>query len=310
MVKFQAERFRQLWPTYLIDWSLCVAFLVGTLCLELVQPFRRHFSVHDVTISFPYAVHETVTYGQAIVAAIIAPLVLVIAINLGTRRGLFDLHQSVLGMLLTFTLTTIFTEIAKITVGRPRPDFLDRCKPNVRADPEFGLSTVDVCTWTDKKIILDSMRSFMSGHTSTSFAGLGFLSLYMAGKLHIFDERGFVFKPLICLIPLLGAALIGISRIADYRHHWQDVLVGGIVGFGMAYFAYRQYYPSLSSHQCHRPFSPRIPAKRIEQLKHGEDNVVEPEPAPTSVNMNNEDEAFNRSRSVEEGSIAEPAPVK
>lgn len=47
-------------------------------------------------------------------AAIVTPLILIIAINLATRRGLFDLHQSVLGMLLTFTLTTIFTEIAKV----------------------------------------------------------------------------------------------------------------------------------------------------------------------------------------------------
>jgi hypothetical protein len=147
-----------------------------------------------------------------------------------------------------------------------------------------------------------------------SFAGLGFLSLYMAGKLHIFDERGFVFKPLICLIPLLGAALIGISRIADYRHHWQDVLVGAIVGFGMAYFAYRQYYPSLSSHQCHRPFSPRIPAKRFEELKHADENVAEPESEPIGTkdnnNMDNNGESFNRGRSVEEGNIAEPIPVK
>ncbi|KAI9591996.1 phosphatidic acid phosphatase type 2/haloperoxidase [Syncephalis fuscata] len=291
MVKFQADRFRQLWPTYLIDWSLCVICLIGTLCLELVQPFRRHFSVHDVTISFPYAVRETITYGEAIVIAIVVPLILVVGINLSTRRGLFDMHQSILGMLLTFTLTTIFTEVAKITVGRPRPDFLDRCKPNVKDDPPFGLAP----------------SIFMSGHTSTSFAGLGFLSLYMAGKLHIFDERGFVFKPLICVIPLIGAALIGISRICDYRHHWQDVLVGGIVGFGMAYFAYRQYYPSLASHNCHRPFSPRIPAKRLDELKHKEDNVAEPSTRPIDESNSEVPEC---GRSIEEGIIAEPAPCK
>lgn len=61
-------------------------------------------------------------------------------------------------------------------------------------------------------------------------------------------------------MPLLGAGLVGISRICDYRHHWQDVLVGSIVGMSMAYFAYRQYYPHLGSATAHIPFSPRVAA--------------------------------------------------
>jgi diacylglycerol diphosphate phosphatase/phosphatidate phosphatase len=82
-------------------------------------------------------------------------------------------------------------------------------------------------------------------------------------------------KGWLALAPFSGAALVAISRTMDYRRaffyilqilvtltpnadHWQDVLVGAIVGTAFAYFAYRQYYPSLSSEYSHRPYSPRI----------------------------------------------------
>lgn len=48
------------------------------------------------------------------------------------------------------------------------------------------------------------------------------------------------------------------SRVHDYRHHWQDVCVGGLIGIASSYFAYRQYYPSLASLRCQVPFPPRI----------------------------------------------------
>lgn len=34
--------------------------------------------------------------------------------------------------------------------------------------------------------------------------------------------------------------------------------VGSILGLTVAYFSYRQYYPSLTSELSHRPYSPRI----------------------------------------------------
>ena len=44
----------------------------------------------------------------------------------------------------------------------------------------------------------------------------------------------------------------------DYRHHWHDVVTGAFLGFFLSWFAYRQYYPSLSHPLSHRPYSPRI----------------------------------------------------
>lgn len=43
----------------------------------------------------------------------------------------------------------------------------------------------------------------------------------------------------------------------DNRHHWQDVLVGSLVGLGFSFFSYRQYYPPLSAPDAHLPFEPR-----------------------------------------------------
>jgi diacylglycerol diphosphate phosphatase/phosphatidate phosphatase len=63
-----------------------------------------------------------------------------------------------------------------------------------------------------------------------SFAGLGFLSLYLSGKIKVFDRRGHVAKLCIVFLPLLAASLVGISRVDDYWHHWQDVFAGGLLG--------------------------------------------------------------------------------
>ena len=57
--------------------------------------------------------------------------------------------------------------------------------------------------------------------------------------------------------PLIGAAMIAISRLQDYRHDVFDVTVGSILGMSMAYFSYRRYYPPLRSARCNEPYPSR-----------------------------------------------------
>lgn len=110
-------------------------------------------------------------------------------------------------------------------------------------------------------IIKEGYKSFPSGHTSCinnldllffslsliyilwnkehiylikknagSFAGLGFLSWYLCGKLRAFDNKGHAANLCIVVSPYLFAALVGVSRVDDYWHHWTDVFTGAIIG--------------------------------------------------------------------------------
>ena len=98
----------------------------------------------------------------------------------------------------------------------------------------------------DQLIFHLGFRSFPSGHSSSSFAGLFYLSLYLAGKLHVLDQRGEVWRTILVLIPSLTASCIAISRIMDARHHPFDVLFGSAMGILVAWASYRQYFPPLA----------------------------------------------------------------
>lgn len=242
------------------DWVVTIGLAAAFFLLDKIDGFRREFSLTDTTIQHSYTVHERVPNWMLCVICFAAPTVIMPIVNLLTVRSWWDWHNSMLGLILGLATTGAVTQVVKVTVGRPRPDAIARCKPLPDAHDHavFGLVTTAICTETDAYMMKDGWRSFFSGHSSLSFAGLGFLSFYLAGKLHLFDERGHTGKAWIALAPLTGALLTAISRTMDYRHHWQDILVGSIVGLVFSYFAYRQYYPTLESPFSHKPYAPRI----------------------------------------------------
>lgn len=214
----------------------------------------------------------------------VLPLLLITALNLSLRATGHKHHVSILGLLIALVLTSFVTDFVKNSVGRPRPDLIARCKP-ASGTPTNTLVGIDVCTETRSHVLHDGWRSFPSGHSSFSFAGLGYLSLFLAGQTRLFvlggsgggsydegsangrrvveDEgeqgkavyaRGDLARALLCLSPLLGAAMIAISRCEDYRHDVYDVCTGALLGAVVAYWSYRRYWPKLSSRHCHEPY--------------------------------------------------------
>ncbi|CAN0913686.1 Putative lipid phosphate phosphatase 3, chloroplastic [Linum grandiflorum] len=197
------------------DWLILALLVVMDVILYIIHPFYR----------FMYA--------------ILIPIVIFIVVYF-RRRDIYDLHHAILGLLFSVLVTAVITDSIKNAVGRPRPDFFWRCFPDGN-DAYDQLGNV-VCHGI-KSVIKEGHKSFPSGHTSWSFAGLGFLSLYLSGKLKAFDCKGHIAKLCIIVLPLLVACLVGISRVDDYWHHWQDVFAGGVLGLVVSTFCYLQFFP-------------------------------------------------------------------
>lgn len=94
--------------------------------------------------------------------------------------------------------------------------------------------------------LLHFLQTLIKLTGAVAFAGLGFLSIYLAGKLHVLDARGEAWKTIVVLIPFLAASLVAVSRIMDARHHPFDVITGAILGLFVAWASYRQYFPAIT----------------------------------------------------------------
>ena len=163
------------------------------------------------------------------------------------------LHVALLGLASSIALTAFITDVIKNGVGRPRPDLIARCKPR-QGTPEHELVDWTVCTETDHHTLHDGFRSFPSGHSSFSWAGLGYLGLFLAGQLRALRPRRGLGRVVIAGLPAVAALLITISRTEDYRHDVYDVTAGTLIGAVCAGFCYRRYFPSLKDRVCDLPF--------------------------------------------------------
>nr|KAJ0219678.1 hypothetical protein LSAT_V11C200079260 [Lactuca sativa] len=181
------------------DWLILalLAAMMGLLDMmaDLKYPMKPStipFWTVPVSSSSPSSTHK----HNSMLYAVLLPIAIFLAFYL-RRRDVYDLHHAVL-------------EALKGAIGRPRPDFFWRCFPD-------GIDVYD--QWGDVKCHGD-IDVVGQGHKSfpRSFAGLGFLSLYLSGKIRAFDQQGHAAK--LCIHALLCI----------------------IVGITMAIFCYLQFF--------------------------------------------------------------------
>lgn len=259
--------------SYVLDWLIVVIAVIVFQRIGKIAGHRQRFALSDIYIQYDYTGRSTIPNYALVLLSVVFPAVTILVAtcafdaDVGIKRQsgfvrlLYRLNTSWLGLAVSICLSQVFTNVLKITIGRPRPDLLARCTPSADAMDvvPFELSTSSICTQTDLDLLNDGFRSFPSGHSSMAFSGLAYLTLFLAWRMSLFNRSGETWKWTIVMLPLLVASLIAITRIMDNRHHPFDVLFGSALGVVTSFVGFYQYHPRL--HRQDR-FPLRFPDKR------------------------------------------------
>ncbi|WFD30676.1 hypothetical protein MSPP1_001698 [Malassezia sp. CBS 17886] len=174
------------------DWFLVVALAVYLRVLSRnLEGFHQAFSLANERLHYPTAAHERVPTSALFTFSALAPAVGIICASCVMKRPFPRLGVGLLGLLLALLLNAAVTNTVKVWIGRPRPDFLSRCRPDMSMAPptdtgafQSQLVTDAVCMADHTSVqFQDGFKSFPSGHSSMAFAGLTYLALFMHAAL-------------------------------------------------------------------------------------------------------------------------------
>ncbi|RDX49189.1 lipid phosphate phosphatase 1 [Lentinus brumalis] len=246
---FHRDSFDFLDRAYVVDWAISSLMWFAGWMIKSLPPFERDFSTKDPLIDHKHRPNQ-ISGDFTWTVAFVVPVAITVVVGL-LRRSAHEVHHSLLALYSGRGLCALVTEALKNRVGRLRPDFLDRCKWD---------KALKACSGKVEAVI-DGRRSFPSGHSSTAFAGMTFLSLWLAGITGAWclsqpvPGGSFLGSKLarltLSLLPLAFATWVAISRVEDYRHHKEDVIVGSLIGIASATICYLIYWPNPFSYQPH-----------------------------------------------------------
>lgn len=169
-----------------------------------------------------------------------------------TVRSRFARRNMILGntfnelqlFLFGFCTTMLFTGIGKVTLGRMRPHFMQRCQPNVDCSLEVNEKKyIGEYNCTNPHLAPRDFSyittSWPSGHAAIMFYSMLYVIIYLNRVIPIIfrSNKQAVrrnFDPLLLyaiFVLMIGLAnYIALTRISDYHHHPFDVFCGAIIG--------------------------------------------------------------------------------
>ncbi|KAJ4146848.1 hypothetical protein LMH87_001407 [Akanthomyces muscarius] len=197
--------------SYVVDWAILIIFAGVGYAVGNITPNRRPINLQEPNIGLPYLGHDTISLAVLFVVSLIAPAVIIFIISMLVvpgltatagiprahiwRRRLWEWHVGWLGLALSLVIAWFFTSGMKNLFGKPRPNFLERCQPDYAHAAQYIVGKMadapnngqlvypGICTNSDKSVVDEGFRSFPSGHSSVSAAGLVYLCLILAAKL-------------------------------------------------------------------------------------------------------------------------------
>ncbi|KAF1990799.1 PAP2 domain-containing protein [Aulographum hederae CBS 113979] len=205
---------KRLVASYIFDWFVIIVIAFVGLGWSYLHPYRRPFSLVDLSISYPHVEDAAIPSWLLCVVSIVIPALVVFLValimvpgptvslqtpkSLIWRRKMWEWNAGWMGLALSLASAYMITQGMKNLFGKPRPDLLSRCNPDMgnleafsvgnygaRFNPQWVLVSADICTQTDIDLLDDGFRSFPSGHASASWSGLLYLTLFLCSKFAI-----------------------------------------------------------------------------------------------------------------------------
>lgn len=235
-----------------VGFPILIFFLVG-------DPFKRGFFCDDESLMHPF--HDsTVTNWMLYIIGILLPVIVIIITELCRARvkkstdthplkvwntdipfWVVQSYKSVGMFGFGAAVSQLLTDVGKYTIGRLRPHFFDVCRPQMPGGTTCadainqGRYVTDFTCTSEKSSarMLKEMRlSFPSGHSSFSMYTLVFCAIFLQARMNWRGSK--LLKHFFQFLLILLAWYTCLSRISDYKHHWSDVLAGGVLGATVA----------------------------------------------------------------------------
>jgi membrane-associated phospholipid phosphatase len=180
-----------------------------------VTSTRHAFSLSDPSISYPYRA-DTVSVQVLVAVTVLAPGITTALVSLLVplpsnprtsrsliiRRKLWEWNTAWMGLGLALASAFMITEGLKDVAGKPRPHLLDLCDADtspesIRRWRVGGLGpdelttsipilvTWQICRTAGSDALHNAFASWPSGHSSFSFAGMLYLTLFLSAKLGV-----------------------------------------------------------------------------------------------------------------------------
>lgn len=189
------------------------------------KPFRRGFNCDDTSIRYPFR-DSTISSKVLQLYCLGIPIITIAVVEFirysknvrlfsgGSPRQLREfswiLYNEVIVFIFGALCSQFLTDIAKYSIGRLRPHFLDVCRPKdldgrLCGRNDFRYIEDYECTQSNGELLKDARLSFMSGHSSLS----AYAMVFTAVSVIIYLCHGFTCQTNVTVVCFLLPVFLG-----------------------------------------------------------------------------------------------------
>ncbi|KAI2650358.1 Phospholipid phosphatase 2 [Labeo rohita] len=230
------------------------------------QPYEQSIHCQDESISYPLK-PDTITHVTLAIVTITCTIIIIssgeaylvysktIHSNSTFNQYVAAIYKVLGAFLFGGAVSQSLTDLAKYTIGRPRPHFLTVCAPKVCK----GYVALNDCTGEANAVTEARLKKIKT--------------FYVQARLNAKWAR--LLRPTIQFFLVAFAVYVGYTRVSDYKHHWSDVLVGLLQGALIAILTVRYVsnffrvrpYPQCSSAELAEN-EERKPSLHLSEVEH------------------------------------------